>query len=90
MSIRKYPNSDFYKKPHFLVSVVDAFNLTFSTIILLSPIIGYFIGGVWGSALGGLILFLTVHYWAGIFRENGKKILPGWIKKLWIRINKRN
>lgn len=90
MSSRKLPNSEYYNKPHWLVSLIDALNLALATIILLSPIIGYFVGGKWGAAAGGLIIFMTVHYWAGIFREHGRKVLPKWIKTIFIRLTKKN
>ena len=68
MQYEDYIKSDFYKKSSAASVVFDHFYLFSSLLIILgAPIAGLLYKGFAGLLMGLLFVFLSVHYWAGIF-----------------------
>ena len=72
MRYEAFKKTDYYKKSQAALTVWNHFYFMSCMILLLSPLWGYMIEG-WPGFFGGLLAsFISVHYWADVFREKSK------------------
>lgn len=69
MQYEEYKKTDHYKKSQAAETVMEHLYFFSSILIIISPLLGFLFKGWAGFGVGLLITFLTVHYWAGIFKE---------------------
>jgi len=69
MQYEEFKKTDYYKNSK-AVYVLGEYFFTFSSVcMILSPLWGYLINGIGGLVFGILFAFITVPYWAGLFKE---------------------
>ncbi|WP_051049897.1 J domain-containing protein [Nafulsella turpanensis] len=72
MQYEEFKRTDYYKKSQAALTVWNHLYFFSSLFFLLSPLWGFLFKG-WAGFFGGLFAtFITVHYWAGVFREKSK------------------
>ena len=70
MRYEEFKKTEYYKQSEAIHTIVEHFYFVSSILIFISPIILFFIYGIGGSVAGIFIIFLTVHYWAGVITDN--------------------
>lgn len=69
MQYKEFKKTDYYKKSEAAGVVFEHLYFFSAVLTVLSPLWGYFIHGIAGFFIGVLFTFMTVHYWADIFKE---------------------
>ena len=69
MRYEEYKKTDHYKKSQAAETVIEHLYFFSSILIIISPLLGFLFKGWAGFGVGLFITFLSVHYWAGIFKE---------------------
>lgn len=69
MQYEEYKKTDHYKKSQAAETVIEHLCFFSSILIIISPLLGFLFKGWAGFGVGLFITFLSVHYWAGIFKE---------------------
>lgn len=72
MRYETFTKTDYYKKSQAALTVWNHFYFMSCIILLLSPLWGYIMKD-WAGFFGGLFAtFISVHFWADVFREKSK------------------
>lgn len=72
MQYEAFIKTDYYKKSQAALTVWNHLYFMSCMILLLAPLWGYMIKG-WPGFFGGLLAtFISVHFWADVFREKSK------------------
>lgn len=69
MQYEEFKRTDYYKNSQAVLTVWNHFYFFSSLILVLSPLWGFFMKGWAGFFIGIFATFISVHYWAGVFRE---------------------
>ena len=69
MNYYDFTQTDIYKKTHAAAEVIKHLYFFSSILIILSPLWGYLFHEWKGFFVGLLFTFLSIYYWAGIFKE---------------------
>jgi len=69
MRYEEFKKTDYYKTSQAAATVFEHLYFFSSVLIMLSPIWGAIINGATGFIAGIFITFISVQYWAGIFKE---------------------
>ncbi|MEO8148632.1 MAG: J domain-containing protein [Bacteroidia bacterium] len=69
MQFEEFAKTDYYNKTEAVYTVFEHFFFFSAIFILLLPLLGYIFKGSMGLFVGLFITFITVQYWADIFKE---------------------
>lgn len=69
MQYEAFKKTDYYKKTVAASIILEHFYFFSSILLLFLPVLGYFILGFDGMVAGLALTFVTVRYWADIFKE---------------------
>ncbi|HCW06494.1 MAG TPA: hypothetical protein DGG95_03905 [Cytophagales bacterium] len=89
MRYEEYKKTDQYKKSQAAKMVVEHLYFISCVALMLSPLWGILFNGGLGFFAGILITFVTVQYWAGIFREKIELDFPAFFESILIVVKTR-
>ncbi len=69
MQYEEFKKTDYYKKSQAINTIFAHFYFFSSILLILSPLWGFLIGNWNGFLAGLLVTFVTVNYWANLFKE---------------------
>lgn len=84
MQYEEYKKTDHYKQSQAAETVVEHLYFFSSILILISPLLGFLFKGWAGFGVGLFIAFLSVQYWAGIFKEKININLSSFYQSLFL------
>lgn len=84
MKYEEFKKTDYYKNSQAVITVIEHLYFFSSLFFLLSPLWGYLFFKSSGFWIGLLIAFITVHYWADIFKEKTNLNLLSFLQSLFI------